>query len=86
MATYRFLDKDPIVDEIRTIYQGKYSQWSMAALAAKARLAPSTVGKIFAGDTKRPQNRTVDAILDALGFERRIIRKTQAGRKLEIVQ
>jgi len=74
-SDYRFIDKDPIVDILRTMIGGKQPRGTIERLAAEARLSPSTITKLFYGDTKRPQNMTVDALLRAMGYERQIVRK-----------
>jgi hypothetical protein len=47
----------------------------MEELAKAARLSVSTVINMAYGITVRPQDRTVDAILDALGYRRPIVPK-----------
>lgn len=66
---YRFLDKDPIIDLIRTAYQQK--QIKLSTLAADAHVTPQTISRWLYGDTKRPQNYTIHKVLTALGVETR---------------
>ena len=71
---YRFIDKDPIVDVLRTKLGGKLERGAIDKLAADARLAPGTIMRIFYGETRRPQNYTVDRLLAALGYRREIVK------------
>jgi AraC-like DNA-binding protein len=71
---YRFIDKDPVVDLLRTLLEGRLPRGTINRLAADANLSPGTVMRLFYGETKRPQNFTVDNLLRAMGYERRLVR------------
>lgn len=71
---YRFIDKDPVVDLLRTLLEGRLPRGTINRLAADAHLSPGTIMKLFYGDTKRPQNFTVDNLLRAMGYERQLVR------------
>ncbi len=71
---YRFIEKDPCVDLLRTMLQGRQARGTITRLAAEANLAPSTLMKIFYGDTKRPQNLTVEKLLIAMGYQRQLVK------------
>lgn len=68
---YRFIDKDPVIDLIRTAIAeaGLYDNTrSRRSLCEKARIHPSTLDNILYGKTRHPQHRTVAAIFKALGI------------------
>lgn len=65
MTEYRFLDKDPIIDIIRTaVFK---SRIPIKLIAAQARIRPATISRWLYGDTRRPQNYTIQAVLTVLG-------------------
>jgi hypothetical protein len=71
---YNFKDKDPVIDQLRTMAQDTYG----AKITAKALRqiheagGPSTacMAGWFSGETKRPQNPTVEAAGRAMGYQR----------------
>lgn len=78
--TYRFMDKDPVIDELRTMIQ---DEGLMKKLQIVSRLSGVSVAALvnwFNGDTKRPQNASAMAVGTALGYERKFVR----SRKLNV--
>jgi DNA-binding phage protein len=71
LRTYRFVDKDPVIDMCRIMLQdlGLFSKKNMAKVAALASLHGNTLHNMFFGDTRRPQHATVMALITACGFE-----------------
>jgi hypothetical protein len=69
--SYSFVDKDPIIDEIRTIYKksGATYDW----ITWNSGVSRSTLIAWFDGTTKRPQAATVNAVLRALGYRLSIV-------------
>jgi hypothetical protein len=69
---YRFMDKDPVKDELQTVLQdvGLFSRQKLRQVAILANRAPATLDNLFFGSTKRPQNATIAAILEGIGYER----------------
>jgi hypothetical protein len=65
--SYNFIDRDPIIDEIRTVYQdsGVNYQW----VHENSGVATATLTNWFSGQTKRPQAATINAVLRSLGFK-----------------
>lgn len=61
--SYSFIDKDPIIDYVRTIVQdsGKY----IKDISIDSGVNTLTIRKMLYGETKRPQAATVNAILRA---------------------
>ena len=70
-SAYRFVDRDPIIDELIAAMDA--SGKTDAEIAASAMCTWQTVNNIRV-KTKRPQNYTVDRILKACGYRRVLVR------------
>jgi hypothetical protein len=69
--TYSFVDKDPMIDKIRTVVGDsglKYSQ-----IHAVSDVTSQTLRNWFHGDTKRPQFATLNAVAISLGHELQLV-------------
>jgi hypothetical protein len=83
------MDKDPIRDKLQTVLQdvglfGKGKKFAM--VATLANISPATLENLFFGDTKRPQNATVEGILTACGYERVVQRVRKINIEKELVE
>jgi len=73
--TYRFKDKDPVIDELRTILQGVAEVRGVTeahlrkTIAYDIGMSPNTLWNWFRGATRRPQYASVKAVARALGGE-----------------
>jgi hypothetical protein len=67
--TYSMIDKDPAIDKIRTIVQDEGLFKNLTALGEISTVSQSTLNNWFHGDTKRPQNATMQAVLSSLGYK-----------------
>lgn len=67
--TYRFIDKDPVIDKLRTIINDEGLSKKKNNVATMAGVTPSTLTNWFEGDTKRPQHASIAAVASALGYE-----------------
>lgn len=67
--TYRFKDKDPVIDAMRTIIQQEHIK--QAAAAQISGLAAATLQNWFHGETRNPQNSSITAFTSSLGYVRR---------------
>jgi hypothetical protein len=65
--SYNFIDKDPMIDEIRTIVDrsGASYKW----INEESSVSTQTIAKWFDGSTKRPQAATMNAVLRSLGYK-----------------
>jgi hypothetical protein len=72
--TYRFIDKDPVIDEVRTIVQDEGLMKRLGMAANLAGLSKVTLDNWFNGHTKRPQNASIMALVSSLGYERKFTR------------
>ena len=66
--TYMFRDKDPAIDELRTIVQD--SEKSYDEVSELSGVAASTLYQWFHGETRRPHNASLEAVGRALGYRR----------------
>ena len=88
LRTYRFMDKDPVKDELQTILQdeGLFGKGKkLAQVATLANLSKQTLDNLFFGDTRRPQNATVMAIITAVGYERKFVKARKLNIEEELV-
>ena len=69
--SYSFVDKDPIIDEIRTIYQS--SGMSYENVHENSGVSTGTLYAWFEGKTKKPQAATINAVLRSMGFKLGIV-------------
>jgi hypothetical protein len=67
--TYRFIDKDPVIDQIRTLIQDEGLMKKLSIVHELSGVATATLENWFNGDTKSPQNRTIMAVTSALGYK-----------------
>jgi DNA-binding phage protein len=62
--SYNFIDKDPVIDYVRTLVQ---NNGGVYAVAEASGVAYTTINNWIQGRTKRPQFATVAAVLLACG-------------------
>lgn len=67
--TYRFIDKDPIIDKARTVLQDEKLISRLNDVAQLSGVSRTTLDNWFNGDTKRPQFATVAAVATSIGYE-----------------
>jgi len=69
---YRFTDgRDPILELVTRVITD--SGMSLKAIEAKSGVCAPTLRKWQNGDTKRPQNATVEIVLRTLGYRRIVL-------------
>lgn len=78
--TYRFIDKDPVIDEIRTLVKDEGLLGKLDIVHQLSGVSTSTLDNWFNGDTKSPQNRTICAVTSSLGYKRTWTK----GREIEL--
>lgn len=66
--SYRFIDKDPVIDAVRTVVQAEHLKNS--AVHSVSGVATQTLDNWFDGPTRQPHNSTVTAVTAALGYAR----------------
>jgi hypothetical protein len=70
LRPYNFVDKDPVIDEVRTVVTDEGLIKRLRIVADLASLSYSTIDGWFNGDTKRPQNASIMAVMLSLGYQR----------------
>ena len=68
--TYRWIDKDPIIDAVRTVVKSG-ERLKNTMVHQISGVATATLENWFSGSTRKPQNSTVTAVTSALGYVRR---------------
>jgi len=67
---YRWKDQDPVLELMNRVITD--SGWSLLNIQDKSGVAASTMRKWQLGEVRRPQNFTVESVLTALGYTRKI--------------
>jgi transcriptional regulator with XRE-family HTH domain len=70
--SYNFVDKDPIIDEIRTVVEDSGEKY--ARIEDMSGVSANTMRAWFEGATRRPQAATINAVLRALGYKLGVVR------------
>lgn len=70
--SYNFVDKDPIIDEIRAVVKKEGATYDYIHIMSG--VSRGTLVAWFDGSTKKPQAATVNAVLRALGYKLTITR------------
>jgi transcriptional regulator with XRE-family HTH domain len=65
--SYSFVDKDPIIDQVRTIIQDSHMLYK--DIAEASGVGKETIRKWLDGGTKKPQAATLNAVLRACGHK-----------------
>jgi predicted transcriptional regulator len=78
--SYNFVDKDPIIDEIRTVYEnsGVNYKW----IEDNSGVTSHTIANWFSGKTRKPQAATINAVLRSLGYKLGIV---EFGKQVQII-
>jgi transcriptional regulator with XRE-family HTH domain len=72
--TYRFIEKDPVIDRVRTIVQDEGLYKNLTAVHEISGVSATTLHNWFHGDTRRPQHSTIAAVLSSLGYEEQFVK------------
>ena len=70
--SYSFVDKDPIIDEVRGVFQT--SGRTYKSIEADSGVTTHTLHAWFDGKTRKPQAATVNAVLRAMGYKLGIVK------------
>lgn len=68
--TYNWIDKDPIIDAVRTVVKSD-EKLKNNMVHEISGVSTTTLDNWFDGSTRKPQNSTVTAVTSALGYVRR---------------
>jgi hypothetical protein len=69
--SYNFTEKDPIIDEIRTVVQGSGATYKH--IEEQSGVCAVTLRNWFDGKTRKPQAATINAVLRSLGYKLGIV-------------
>ena len=69
LRPYNFVDKDPVIDEMRTVVKDEGLIKRLGIVADLSSLSRTTIDNWFNGDTKRPQHASVMAVMLSLGYQ-----------------
>jgi hypothetical protein len=76
--SYSFIDKDPIIDEVRTMVND--SGVNYAWIEEHSGVTAATLRNWFGGPTRKPQAATLNAVARALGYKLGFVAYTAAVR------
>jgi transcriptional regulator with XRE-family HTH domain len=65
--SYSFVDKDPMIDQVRTIILDSHNTYKQ--IAESSGVAEGTIRNWLDGATRKPQAATFNAVLRALGYK-----------------
>jgi transcriptional regulator with XRE-family HTH domain len=74
--SYNFIDKDPMIDQVRTIVQDSHMTYK--AISEASGVSTQTLRKWLDGETKKPQAATFNAVLRTCGYKLSIRPITEA--------
>ena len=76
--SYRFIDKDPIIDQMRTMLAD--SGMTYGEVAAASGVSRSCLVKWFEGDTKRPHHASAMAAIIVMGYRMTFVKEGEGYR------
>lgn len=79
--SYRFTNKDPIIDDMWDKMQGE--GFTFRDLNVGSNVSETTMRAWFFGKTRRPQNASIEAFLRTMGYKREIVKMSR--REMEDV-
>lgn len=84
-GSYIFRDKDPVIDELRTIVEdhfgGRVTRKHLTMMEHSGGPSAGCMVGWFFGETRRPLNPSIEASGRAIGFRRRWVRDTELAAK-----
>jgi transcriptional regulator with XRE-family HTH domain len=69
--SYSFVDKDPMIDYIRTIIHE--SGETLTKISEDSGVNAQTISKWLYGETKQPRAASINAVLRALGYKLEVV-------------
>jgi transcriptional regulator with XRE-family HTH domain len=82
--SYSFIDKDPVIDRIRTIV--KDEGLSYQEIHFIAGVAAGTLKGWFEGEVRKPQYATIAAVTYALGYKTEFVKSKQINYQRELAK
>jgi hypothetical protein len=86
--TYRYIDKNPIIDKVRTLVQDEGLYTRLNIVSTLSGVSRGAIDGWFHGETKNPQHHTVAAVVTALGYEETFQRtkSIELDKELEVAK
>ena len=81
--TYNNVEKDPAIDEARTIVQDVGLFKNLKVLSEISGVSQSTYRNWWHGDTRRPTNAALMATITACGYQRKWVREKELDIEAE---
>jgi transcriptional regulator with XRE-family HTH domain len=72
--TYRFIEKDPVIDKMRTLVQDEGLYKNLQAVHEISGVSAATLHNWFHGDTRQPRHSTIAAVASSLGYEEQFVK------------
>src|SRR5712664_652465 len=72
---YRWIEKDPIIDEM--LYLAKKDGRSLSSIAHAAFMSPTTILNWDKGKTRRPNHISISSFTRAMGYEMKFVKSEQ---------
>lgn len=80
--SYNFIDKDPVIDRIRTIVKDEGLSYS--EIHVISGVSTATLTNWFDGETRRPQYATIAAVTSSLGYKQEFVKAKQINYEREL--
>lgn len=75
--TYSYIDKNPVIDRIRTILQDENLFKRLDIVHEISGVSTGTLYGWFHGDTRNPQHHTAAAVVTSLGYEEQFVKSKE---------
>jgi hypothetical protein len=72
--TYRYIDKNPVIDRVRTIIADEGLIKRLKIVHEISGVATTTLDNWFNGGTRNPQHGTVAAVITSLGYREEFVK------------
>lgn len=82
--SYNFVDKDPVIDRIRTIVDDEGLSYSEIHIISG--VSSTTLNNWFDGETRRPQYATIAAVTYSLGYKQEFVKAKKIDYETEIAK
>ena len=73
--TYSYIDKNPVIDRIRTIVQDEGLIKRLGIVHEISGVGTATLNAWFNGETRNPQHGTIAAVITSLGYQEEFVKK-----------
>jgi hypothetical protein len=75
LRTYRYIDKNPVIDKMRTVLQDEHLFTKLGLVHELSGISTSCLHALFHGNTRNPQHRTVAGVMTALGYREEFVKE-----------